>query len=213
MSAPEEAEKPSRTGSGEGHVQRSVHYGALVATLVFRIGAVVSFLLLGVFTNSFVVQTVVTLLLLALDFWTVKNFSGRRLVGLRWWNHVQLDGSNTLRFEFRPESELVSTAFERQVFWWSLYLAPVCWALLGVVCMLKFELNWLLVVFIAFILQASQLSAYWQCARVASRGTAWSAADSLGAAAYLTRQFERLGSMFKQTARGDQASANTNGRV
>ncbi len=27
-------------------------------------------------------------LLLAFDFWTVKNVSGRLLVGLRWWNEV-----------------------------------------------------------------------------------------------------------------------------
>jgi hypothetical protein len=29
-------------------------------------------------------------LLLAFDFWTVKNVTGRLLVGLRWWNEVRL---------------------------------------------------------------------------------------------------------------------------
>eukprot|EP01050_Picozoa_sp_SAG11_P010429 SAG11_NODE_1041_length_6056_cov_5.902468_6_plen_102_part_00 len=31
---------------------------------------------------------VLCILLLAMDFWTVKNVSGRLLVGLRWWNEI-----------------------------------------------------------------------------------------------------------------------------
>ena len=40
-------------------------------------------------------------LLLALDFWTVKNVTGRLLVGLRWWNKVDEDGTSTWMFESR----------------------------------------------------------------------------------------------------------------
>ncbi|KAF6003500.1 Golgi apparatus membrane protein TVP23 A [Cyanidiococcus yangmingshanensis] len=189
----------------QAEIQKLPHFGVLVATVAFRISAIASFLLLGLFTSSFVVQTVVTLLLLALDFWTVKNISGRILVGLRWWNQVQPDGSNALLFEFRPETD-VSNSVERNVFWWSLYLAPICWTLLGLICILKFELNWLFVVFIAFVLQTTQLSAYWQCARVASKGKSWSTADSLGAVTYMSRQFERLGAVFKRSSETNQES-------
>ena len=42
---------------------------------------------------------VVCVLLLAFDFWTVKNVSGRLMVGLRWWSEVQDDGSQHWRFE------------------------------------------------------------------------------------------------------------------
>ncbi len=38
-------------------------------------------------------------LLLAVDFWTVKNVTGRLLVGLRWWNKVDEDGTSTWMFE------------------------------------------------------------------------------------------------------------------
>ena len=34
-----------------------------------------------------------------MDFWTVKNVSGRLLVGLRWWNDVDEAGQNHWRFE------------------------------------------------------------------------------------------------------------------
>ena len=39
------------------------------------------------------------ILLLAFDFWTVKNITGRLLVGLRWWNKVEEDGTSTWMFE------------------------------------------------------------------------------------------------------------------
>lgn len=35
----------------------------------------------------------------AFDFWTVKNVSGRLMVGLRWWNEVLEDGSSHWIFE------------------------------------------------------------------------------------------------------------------
>lgn len=41
----------------------------------------------------------ITVLLAALDFWVVKNVSGRILVGLRWWNEIDDNGESVWRFE------------------------------------------------------------------------------------------------------------------
>lgn len=57
------------------------------------------YLLCGWFINGFVIQFVVTVLLIAFDFWTVKNVSGRILVGLRWWNETTENGESIWRFE------------------------------------------------------------------------------------------------------------------
>lgn len=51
------------------------------------------------FSSSFVNIFVITVLLLAFDFWTVKNVTGRLMVGLRWWSEVREDGSTEWRFE------------------------------------------------------------------------------------------------------------------
>lgn len=67
--------------------------------LAFRVGALLMYLLGSIFTDNFTLVFVVTILLLAFDFWTVKNVSGRLLVGLRWWNEIQEDGSNKWVFE------------------------------------------------------------------------------------------------------------------
>lgn len=58
-----------------------------------------TYLLGSLFTDNFTLVFVITILLLAFDFWTVKNISGRLLVGLRWWNEIQPDGSNKWVFE------------------------------------------------------------------------------------------------------------------
>ena len=57
--------------------------------------ALLSFLLSRVlFSGSYVVTFVFVTILSALDFWTVKNVSGRLLVGLRWWNTIDDAGES-----------------------------------------------------------------------------------------------------------------------
>ena len=57
------------------------------------------YILSALFVNSFVIIFVITVLLGALDFWVVKNVSGRILVGLRWWNEINDEGESVWRFE------------------------------------------------------------------------------------------------------------------
>lgn len=67
--------------------------------LFFRIGAILTYVLGSIFSDNFTLIFVLAILQLAFDFWTVKNVSGRLLVGLRWWNEIQPDGSNKWVFE------------------------------------------------------------------------------------------------------------------
>lgn len=90
-------------GGGGGAIgtilKRSAHPLVALFHIGFKIAAVASYLLLGILLHNFVIQFVVTIILLAVDFWTTKNLSGRLLVGLRWWTDVQEDGSTSWRFE------------------------------------------------------------------------------------------------------------------
>ena len=52
------------------------------------------YILSALFVNNFVIIFVITVLLAALDFWVVKNVSGRILVGLRWWNEINDEGES-----------------------------------------------------------------------------------------------------------------------
>lgn len=48
------------------------------------------------YTKSFIMVFIVVVTFLAFDFWTVKNVSGRLLVGLRWWNKVRCDNDKSI---------------------------------------------------------------------------------------------------------------------
>ena len=48
---------------------------------------------------------IITMLLLAIDFYYLKNIAGRRLVGLRWWNEVNVEtGDSHWVFESQDRS-------------------------------------------------------------------------------------------------------------
>jgi hypothetical protein len=71
-------------------LQRSSHPTALVFHLLFRVLAMVMFLIPSFIDINFILAFILIVLLLSFDFWTVKNVSGRLLVGLRWWNDIQV---------------------------------------------------------------------------------------------------------------------------
>jgi hypothetical protein len=64
-----------------------------------KAAALAFYILFSLFVKSFVIIFVITVLLAALDFWVVKNVSGRILVGLRWWNEIDDEGNSVWKFE------------------------------------------------------------------------------------------------------------------
>lgn len=66
---------------------------------VWQAAALAFYILSTLFIDNFVIIFVITVLLAALDFWVVKNVSGRILVGLRWWNEINDLGESVWRFE------------------------------------------------------------------------------------------------------------------
>ncbi|ENN81317.1 hypothetical protein YQE_02284, partial [Dendroctonus ponderosae] len=74
----------------------------------FRTAAIVAYMLCGWFSDSFITSFVTIVLLLSMDFWTVKNITGRLMVGLRWWNYVDDDGKSHWVYESRKLVVLIS---------------------------------------------------------------------------------------------------------
>ena len=85
-------------------ISTSSHPIALIFHLLFKTLGVIVYLLNGFFVNGFILSFVLIILLLSFDFWTVKNVTGRLLVGLRWWNEIKDDGDNVWVFESKPVS-------------------------------------------------------------------------------------------------------------
>ncbi|KAI9288515.1 hypothetical protein BC943DRAFT_341819 [Umbelopsis sp. AD052] len=141
---------------------RGNHPIALLFFIAFRLGALLTYLLGSIFTDNFTLIFVITILLLAFDFWTVKNVSGRILVGLRWWNEIQEDGTNKWVFESANPNR-AGNANDSRLFWTVLYATPVLWILLAFTCIFTFKFAWLVIVVVAIILNLANVYGYTQC--------------------------------------------------
>ena len=73
----------------------------------------------------------------AIDFWIVKNLSGRLLVGLRWGIDFDEDGEEHWKFECRVDEKENSGASDK-AFWWTLIFFSLIWAFLLVINILKY---------------------------------------------------------------------------
>ena len=67
------------------------HPGVAAIHVILKAGIVFLYLVLPLVTTGFN-QLIFVVILGAVDFWIVKNVSGRLLVGLRWWIDFDEDG-------------------------------------------------------------------------------------------------------------------------
>lgn len=160
--------------------EQYAHFWVVIFTVAFKVAALVFYLFCWILIQHFVIQFVVTVFLLALDFWTVKNVSGRILVGLRWWNEVNEQGESVWHFESLDQQTLETlNKKDAWAFWWSLYITPVFWVALGLVAILKFNFDYLLVVSIALVLNGANIVGYTKCRKDAKKQIQQFATSSL----------------------------------
>lgn len=149
----------------QNQLAQSAHPAVIVFHLLFKALAILVYVFGGWFVPSsggsqFIIMTVFIILLLAADFWVVKNVTGRFLVGLRWWNRVDND-STTWIFESAENQPI--NAFDRNMFWSILYLTPAVWVLLTVFAFIRFKLQWLLLCGMALALSGANVYGYYRC--------------------------------------------------
>jgi hypothetical protein len=155
-------------GGGYGNVigswllNQSKHPGAVFFHFLFKGLAIFIYVFGSWITTSFIFTFVICVVLLAFDFWTVKNVSGRLLVGLRWWSYVREDGSNEWIFESLEDMAEI-TAFDSRMFWGGLYAAPVAWALLLLIGLLRLKFEYMPIVIAALVLSGANIMGYMKC--------------------------------------------------
>ncbi|GES89555.1 Golgi apparatus membrane protein tvp23 [Rhizophagus clarus] len=146
--------------------EQSSHPVALVFHLLFRTGAIAIYLFGKLFTDHDTFIFIICVLLLSFDFWTVKNVTGRLLVGLRWWNDIQPDGTNAWVFESRDPSKPVNP-IDSRIFWISLYATLAIWLFLAFLTL--FDPKWLIIVTVAITLNMANVIGYTQCDKDAKK--------------------------------------------
>jgi len=146
------------------------HPVTCVFHFAFKVAVLIAYFIGRYFSGDYVITFILATILAALDFWTVKNITGRILVGLRWWNHVKDDGSSQWVFESIPEETMLNST-DRTIFWFFVYLWPAIWAVLLVLNVIAFSLNWVLLDGMVFVFASSNLAGYWKCSADAKRKT------------------------------------------
>ncbi|PAV87184.1 hypothetical protein WR25_02390 [Diploscapter pachys] len=134
----------------------------VIAHIAFKGGALFFYFFANFYTNSFIVQFLTILTLLSMDFWTVKNITGRLLVGLRWWNFVDANGVNHWKFESSKDPSRFAI-IDRQIFWLGLVAGPVAWAFFVMTAFMTFRFEWMIVALIGFGMNFANLYGYLRC--------------------------------------------------
>ncbi|KAH7162970.1 hypothetical protein B0J13DRAFT_615579 [Dactylonectria estremocensis] len=107
---------------------------------------------------------IITILLLASDFYYLKNIAGRRLVGLRWWNEVDPQtGDSQWVFESSEPGSKIINPTDSRFFWLALYLQPMLWVLMFILALVRLEFLWLPLVIIALVLTIMNTLAFSRC--------------------------------------------------
>ncbi|PRT56584.1 Golgi apparatus membrane protein TVP23 [Wickerhamiella sorbophila] len=140
-------------------LRQSSHPVAIIFYIFFRLAPLFLYLFGSLVIADFSLVFILVAILLALDFWTVKNVSGRLMVGLRWWNETSEDGTSTWVYETASPDRYINP-IDSKCFWLLMYAVPGAWAVLGLVAVLKFELIWLLGVIYALVLMGTNTLAY-----------------------------------------------------
>ncbi|RDA94133.1 hypothetical protein CP533_6542 [Ophiocordyceps camponoti-saundersi (nom. inval.)] len=142
----------------------SSHPITLLTFLIFRTSSVVIYFLGLWIIKSMIMIFIITILLLAADFYYLKNIAGRRLVGLRWWNEVDPQtGDSKWVFESSDPSTRVINATDSRFFWLALYVQPLLWFIMAILALVKLQFLWLPLVVIALILTIMNSLAFSRC--------------------------------------------------
>ncbi|XP_037094421.1 uncharacterized Golgi apparatus membrane protein-like protein CG5021 isoform X1 [Pollicipes pollicipes] len=147
--------------------------------LLFRFGAIIVYILANWLGQGFISCFIIIILLLSADFWTVKNITGRLMVGLRWWNYVDDDGTSHWVYESRKGLQQSRVhAAEARIFWAALYASPVLWVILLIFAFFSFTYAWMVLPAIGIVLNGANVYGYLRCRYGSSQGIQ----TSLGAA-------------------------------
>jgi len=173
----EEGEKQineQQNKSLEDTIQQPRHPIAVFFHSFFRVAAFIcTVVFFWVWGDNFVVIFIIVVTLLALDFWTIKNVTGRILVGLRWWNQINPDGTNRWRFESIPTGKRRINSWESRYFWAILVIGPMAWIVLTLfglfMPLVPWKWSWLLIIITAIVLNSINLGAYFACRKDANQ--------------------------------------------
>lgn len=145
-------------------ISGSNHPTACVFHVLFKGVALFCHFFLGIFVSSYQVHQMV-IISSAFDFWTVKNVTGRLLVGLRWWSEHMPDGQDKWVFECKVQEQTLNPKHEYW-FWGMQVASTMVWLTLFVINALAIDIPDCTTVLFGLIASGTNLWAYYKCSRI-----------------------------------------------
>ena len=142
-------------------VMNSSNPWVCIAHIFFKVGAAFMYLFSGWIVNSVMIFILVSIFSV-LDFWVVKNVSGRILVSLRWWTTLDEKGNDTWLFEsfdYQVKHNPVDSSF----FWYGQIANSIFWTLILTLKVLTLSPFWVILALISAGLSSMNLYAFYKC--------------------------------------------------
>lgn len=154
-------------------LQQSSQPNIVALHLFFGALPILFYTIFGIFLPDSVSQFTAVVLLSATNFWLVKNVTGRKLVGLRWWadSLITLDNDGQVkRWSFEAKkAPWEANKTDSQVFWWTLYGEAAVWMGLVVMAFLSVSVYWTVCAGLSLALHAINLIGYSKCDKDAAK--------------------------------------------
>lgn len=157
------------------------HPVAAIFHVVFKLIAFLFYIFGGLFGLDFINIFVAVILLVSMDFWVVKNVTGRLLAGLRWSNYIDDLGNSHWIFENKNSKTSQDQSHDNlssfgeeirnsgggtsdaSIFWTALIVAPFFWTLFLLISIFRLNVQWFMLVLIASVLSLTNLYGYVRC--------------------------------------------------
>lgn len=138
-----------------GYISQANHPLICIITILFKLSSLTCFILLSLLVDSTALIYLLVILLASFDFWMTKNVSGRKLVGLRWWNEVKEDGTEVWIFE--SKNEVKESNADTRIFWLCTYLSTAAWTIIFIWDIISFKWIWAIIALVCLVFSGTNL--------------------------------------------------------
>ncbi|VWU50970.1 golgi apparatus membrane protein TVP23, putative [Hepatocystis sp. ex Piliocolobus tephrosceles] len=154
----------------EGFMKESKHPHICFAHIFFKLISILTyfigpFLLRNKITkeNDFIITFSITLFLVSLDFYLVKNITGRFLVKMIWWIDANPDYSNKIVYYSLEEN--TKNNVEEKIFWYALYINFFIWIIQAIQMLLSLQICWFVLCVTCLFLSYYNLFNFRRCSK------------------------------------------------
>lgn len=144
-------------------VAESPSYFVILFTIVFRfLPLFFNFVFDIFFKNPLIIKLVTVFISGYIDFWFLKNISGRVLVGLFWYHKIEDSGKERIIYECKRD-EKKNNSLNSKIFWFLLIFIFFVWCIIFFYNIISLSFNKSLICFNPFCFNLINCYCFYKC--------------------------------------------------